>query len=57
MKFKLDLTKVLSVAVTVLGVAGTLLSSKVESNNRKAMKSELKEELMKEITKNMKGSR
>ena len=57
MKFKLDPTKVLSVAVTVLGVAGTLLSSKVESNNRKAMKSELKEELMKEITKNMKGSR
>lgn len=57
MKFKFDPTKALSVAVTVLGVAGTLLSSKVESNNRKALKSELKEELMKELTKNTKGSR
>lgn len=51
MKLKLDPAKILSVAVTVLGVAGTLLSSKVESNNRKAMKSELKEELLKELSK------
>lgn len=56
MKFNVDRTKVLSIAVTVLGLAGTLLSSKVESNSRKAMKSELKEEIMKELAKNTKGS-
>ena len=49
MKFKLDTTKVLSIAVTLLGIAGTVLSNKVESDNRKAMKSELKDELMKEL--------
>jgi hypothetical protein len=49
MKFKFDTTKALSIAVTVLGIAGTLLSNKVDSNNRKAMKSELKEELLREL--------
>ena len=42
MKLKID-------GATVLGVVGTLLSSKVDSNNRKAMKSEIKDELMKEL--------
>lgn len=56
MKFKMDATKVLSIAVTVLGIAGTLLSNKVESNNRKNMKSELKEEIMKELLKSNKES-
>ena len=51
MKIKIDLTKILNVTVTVLGVVGTLLASKVEANNRKVMKDELKEELLKEITK------
>lgn len=54
MKFKdikFDGTKVLSVAVAALGIAGTLLSNKVDSNNRKAMKDELKKELLDEITK------
>lgn len=49
MKLKIDRAKVLSIGVTVLGVVGTLLSSKVDSNNRKAMKSEIKDELMKEL--------
>lgn len=49
MKLKIDGAKALSIGVTVLGIVGALLSSKVESNNRKAMKSELKEELMKEL--------
>lgn len=57
MKFKMDPTKVLSVTATLLGVAGTLLSNKVDANNRKAMKEELKKELMRELTKNMKGSK
>ncbi len=56
MKFKMDMTKLLPVAVTLLGVAGTLLSNKVDSNNRKTMKAELKEELMKELSKTTKES-
>lgn len=48
-KFNLDPTKILSVTVTALGVVGTLLSSKVDSNARKAMKAELKEEITKEL--------
>lgn len=51
MKFKFDATKLLPVAVMLLGAAGTLLSNKVDANNRKAMKAELKEELLKELTK------
>lgn len=53
MKFKFDATKALSIAVTLLGIAGTVLSNKVESENRKVMKSELKEELLKELTKSI----
>ena len=49
MKLKIDSAKALSIGATVLGVVGALVSSKVDSNNRKAMKSELKEELMKEL--------
>ena len=49
MKLKIDGAKALSIGATVLGVVGALVSNKVDSNNRKAMKSELKEELMKEL--------
>lgn len=48
---KIDSNKVLGLAVTILGVAGTLLSTKVEENKMKSLKSELKDELMKEIKK------
>ena len=48
---KIDGKKVLSVGVTFLGVAGTLLSTKVDSNNREALKNQLKEELMQELSK------
>lgn len=48
---KIDSTKVLGIAVTVLGIAGTLLSNKVEENKMKDLKSELKDELIKEIKK------
>ena len=51
MKIKFDTSKILSLAVTILGVAGTLLSSKVESDNRKAMKNELLNELKKDLRK------
>lgn len=48
---KIDSTKVLGLAVTVLGVAGTLLSNKVEATKMKDLKSELKDEILKEIKK------
>jgi hypothetical protein len=56
MKFKFDTTKALSIASTVLGVVGVLLSNKVDANNRKAMKSELKKELLEELRRNNRGS-
>ena len=56
MKIKMDPTKVLSAVVSILGVAGMLLSNKVESDNRKTMKSELKEEILKELSKTTKES-
>lgn len=49
MKLKIDPTKSLSIGMVVLNVAGVLLSSIVHKNETKAMKSELKDELMKEI--------
>lgn len=48
---KIDSTKVLGLAVTFLGVAGTLLSNKMEAKKMKDLKSELKDELLKEIKK------
>ena len=48
---KIDSTKVLGIAVTVLGVAGTLLSYKVEENKMKDLKNELKDEILKDIKK------
>lgn len=51
MKFKFDGAKALSIGVTALGVIGTLLSTKVHDNEQKAMKAELKEELLKELSK------
>ena len=51
MKFKFDCAKALSIGVTALGVIVTLLSTKVHDNEQKAMKAELKEELLKELSK------
>lgn len=48
---KIDGAKVLSVGVTLIGVIGTVLSSKVDSNNRKIMKDQLREELLQELSK------
>lgn len=48
---KIDGKKVLSIGVTVLGIAGTLLSSKVDSNNRETLKAQLKDELLQELSK------
>ena len=51
MKIKIDPAKAMSVAVTVLGVAGTILTSIVHKNEQTAMKAELKEEIMKDLLK------
>jgi hypothetical protein len=37
--------------VTILGVAGTLLSNVVDKNNRNTMKDELRKEILDEIAK------
>lgn len=41
-----DRNKVLSIAVTVLAITGTLLSAIVTKNERETLKSELLEELL-----------
>lgn len=51
MKIKINPAKVLPIAVTALGLASSLISNKVDANNRKTMKAELKDELLKEIMK------
>ena len=48
---KIDPTKVLGIAVTALGVAGTLLSSKLEDRKMNDLKSELKDDILKQIDK------
>lgn len=52
MKFieKIDPAKVLKVVGVGLAIAGTLVSNKIASNDQKALKGELKEELLKELT-------
>jgi hypothetical protein len=49
-KFKISKEKILSGAAVLIGIIGMLLSNKVAENERNAMKKELKEELMKEIS-------
>ena len=48
---KIDPTKVLGIAVTALGVAGTLLSNKLEDRKINDLKSELKDDILKQIDK------
>lgn len=55
-KFNIDKGTVLGIIVTCLGIASTILTSKVDSNNRQTMKNELKAELLEELTSaNLKG--
>ena len=51
-KLKIDKIKLLSVGVALLGIVGTLLSGKVEADKQKAMKIELKDEIMKDLLNN-----
>ena len=51
MKNKIDSTKALSIIVTVLAVMRTLLSNKVDMDNRNAMKDELRKEILDELSK------
>lgn len=51
MNIKLDPKKLLPVASLALGLAGTLISNKIQANERATMKAEIKEELMKDLLK------
>ena len=48
---KIDPTKLLGIAVTALGIAGTLLSNKLEDRKMNDLKSELKDDILKQIDK------
>lgn len=48
---KIDPTKVLGIAVTALGIAGTLLSNKLEDRKMNDLKIELKDDILKQINK------
>ena len=48
---KIDLTKGVGIAVTALGIAGTLLSNKLEDRKMNDLKSELKDDILKQINK------
>lgn len=47
--FKIDAGQALGLTITVLGIIGTILSGKADEYNRKAMKDEIKQELIKEL--------
>lgn len=51
MKIKIDGKKALKIGSTVIGVAGLIISNLVSKNDRDDLKSELKEEILKEISK------
>ena len=51
MKFKIDGKKALKIGSTVIGVAGLLIGNLVNKNDRDDMKNELKDEILKEISK------
>lgn len=48
---KVNISKIATVASTILGVAGVLLSNVVDKSNRNEMKDEIKTEILKEIAK------
>ena len=48
---KIEPTKVLGIAVTALGIAGTLLSNKLEDRKMNDLKGELKDDILKQINK------
>lgn len=51
MKIKIDGKKALKIGSTVIGVAGLLIGNLVSKNDRDDMKNELKDEILKEISK------
>lgn len=50
MKFKIDSKTVLGVAKIVFAVGGLIVAHKIEENNRKEDKEELKKELIEELS-------
>ena len=41
--------KILPIASTILGIAGMLVSNAVQANEKKALKAELKDEILKDL--------
>ena len=48
---KVDPTRVLGIAVTAIGLAGTLLSNKLEDRKMKDLKDEVTKDILKQINK------
>lgn len=48
---KVDPTRVLGIAVTAIGLAGTLLSNKLEDRKMKDLKDEVTKDVLKQINK------
>lgn len=48
---KVDPTRVLGIAVTAIGLAGTLLSNKLEDHKMKNLKDEVTKDVLKQINK------
>ena len=51
MNIKIDSKKALKIGSTVIGIAGLLVSNLVSKNDRADMKNELKDEILKEMSK------
>lgn len=49
LKFKIDANKLLGVGTIVLGVVSTILSGMKENNDKKALKSEITNEVLKNL--------
>lgn len=49
-KFEIDSAKAVKVGASVVGIAGMVLSSIVASNDQKKLKSDLKDEILKELS-------
>lgn len=51
-KINIDSSKILPIAIFGLGILTSVLSNKNQANERNALKNELKEEIMKDLSSN-----
>lgn len=55
-KLNIDAAKTLKIVSAVLGVAGMLISNKIQEHDLKATKAEIKQDVMKDLLSETKGS-